>query len=1110
MIFLIILATFVFILGNNATLENSYEDTVTVLVDTDRLNKNYVKVLRPPKILADTWIEVEYRCSEDATIGIELVATSDFQTDAIIYHKHFFCKHKFGGARRKLISLSPADSVLYRRDYLLKQSHNIYKLELRGWLLNTETLGLIVRKNYFVHSKVSVVYPLEILSPYSRPRRSVHQISSVCLTWLSRMLISHLKDSHFLEQCKIEPEVVDLVKFPVALTGSFAGISKDVPPFSDPLLRHQVHLSKTSPRFTFVVYVYMQEHCEQQLCSIIQRKTHYTNAYTTPLLFVNREGKLHVQVVLENNKANSMLTMAKIPIGQWVRIVYVQNRRKWTMTFNYGENFELMTQTGATFPRRIIYDDQDSLIHIGGSKTCVSFKGYAAHAKLYRLRALQAEKIKFVEEVELMRGIKLYDDKCQRFRKKMNGVVDDYQQMMQYYIDHKSTRRYVYSVRTYQEKPSKPYCKVWSYKPSSKYSLVSGILKRFVFDKPCDYGADQSRCVYDKMYDGKEIGKLLFEKATKVLKNHISDISQMVLPLQQSSCYGYHRATHMVAIMYSEGIGARMDTTKSLILELAGAQGKGRLSAMALGSQHFYGQHGLPLDYDYAFYYYELVAKETSADREKHDPGSLFTEHVRLTDTAALKTQSGEKGDYFLWLKYQAKHGIADAQGQLARILFWGQHGVERDIAAAVEYYRLFAENSPLNPIAQFDYGILLMKSNVARMLFWGAQGVQRNMEAAVRYYEMGAAEHPENPIALFDYGIILLRGQGVEKNYEKALEQLEAAADLGHSPAITALGWYYLNVVHDIPTAIKYFEKADAMNDKNAAYNLGFLYLHGRYPGHPVDRAKALDYHLKAARAGHIDSSIILAHIYNEGHETMQRSNYLAMMWAQYVAFLNPELGIVLRKGLDGYFEGDWSAAFIYYIMAAETGVKVAQFNMAYLCDENFDGLASSFIKNECTWKYYNLSSIGEWAYTESQIKMGDYHWYGCLGKQDIPAAVEMYSRAAAANEPQALFNLAYLVEEGVKIDDTTWTKLQINIPPSNQTGILMELYQRCRDSGRDESYLPCGLALLRIQLIDMYSKYNTLMKLSSVFGITAALVVTLMSLIQHLKNRQQIIESV
>ena len=35
---------------------------------------------------------------------------------------------------------------------------------------------------------------------------------------------------------------------------------------------------------------------------------------------------------------------------------------------------------------------------------------------------------------------------------------------------------------------------------------------------------------------------------------------------------------------------------------------------------------------------------------------------MRLTDAESLKVHKGEDGDHFLWLKYQARKGIAHAQ----------------------------------------------------------------------------------------------------------------------------------------------------------------------------------------------------------------------------------------------------------------------------------------------------------------------------------------------------------------------------------------------------------------------------------------------------------------
>lgn len=44
----------------------------------------------------------------------------------------------------------------------------------------------------------------------------------------------------------------------------------------------------------------------------------------------------------------------------------------------------------------------------------------------------------------------------------------------------------------------------------------------------------------------------------------------------------------------------------------------------------------------------------------------------------------------------------------------------------------------------------------MARMLYWGAQGINRDVEAAVDYYRRAAESG--DPQALFDYGIVLLK----------------------------------------------------------------------------------------------------------------------------------------------------------------------------------------------------------------------------------------------------------------------------------------------------------------------------------------------------------------
>jgi len=47
----------------------------------------------------------------------------------------------------------------------------------------------------------------------------------------------------------------------------------------------------------------------------------------------------------------------------------------------------------------------------------------------------------------------------------------------------------------------------------------------------------------------------------------------------------------------------------------------------------------------------------------------------------------------------------------MARMLYWGAQGINRDVTAALEYYRLAAESG--DPQAIYDYGIVLLKVSV-------------------------------------------------------------------------------------------------------------------------------------------------------------------------------------------------------------------------------------------------------------------------------------------------------------------------------------------------------------------------------------------------------------
>lgn len=95
---------------------------------------------------------------------------------------------------------------------------------------------------------------------------------------------------------------------------------------------------------------------------------------------------------------------------------------------------------------------------------------------------------------------------------------------------------------------------------------------------------------------------------------------------------------------------------------------------------------------------------------------------------------------------------------------------------------------------------------------------------------------------------------------------------------------------------------------------------------------------------------------------------------------------------------------------------------------------------------------------------------------KNDSYSAAHFYANAAKRGNPQAYFNLAYLVESDYRIDQNIWKMLRIG--DNTKFALLQVLYERCRKS--NDAYLPCTLALWRARLMTGIFKYPILVKVS------------------------------
>lgn len=116
----------------------------------------------------------------------------------------------------------------------------------------------------------------------------------------------------------------------------------------------------------------------------------------------------------------------------------------------------------------------------------------------------------------------------------------------------------------------------------------------------------------------------------------------------------------------------------------------------------------------------------------------------------------------------------------------------------------------------------------------------------------MKAAEHGY-VAAQNKLGYCYMKGVGVEKNHEKAIEWYLRAAEQGDNEAQLAIGLAYEHgvvVEKDYEKAVEWYLKAAEQGYVYAQYNAGFCYENGRGVGENIE--EALKWYRKAAQQGY------------------------------------------------------------------------------------------------------------------------------------------------------------------------------------------------------------------------------------------------------------------
>jgi TPR repeat protein len=118
-----------------------------------------------------------------------------------------------------------------------------------------------------------------------------------------------------------------------------------------------------------------------------------------------------------------------------------------------------------------------------------------------------------------------------------------------------------------------------------------------------------------------------------------------------------------------------------------------------------------------------------------------------------------------------------------------------------------------------------------------------------------------------YHLGLRYCNGEGVPKDFSKAVKWFRKAADQGNVQAETALGYCYATgqgVAKEYTEAVKWYRKAAEQNFAQAELNLGNCYANGQ--GVAKDDAEAVKWYRKAAEQGFAQAQISLALSYALG----------------------------------------------------------------------------------------------------------------------------------------------------------------------------------------------------------------------------------------------------
>jgi len=145
------------------------------------------------------------------------------------------------------------------------------------------------------------------------------------------------------------------------------------------------------------------------------------------------------------------------------------------------------------------------------------------------------------------------------------------------------------------------------------------------------------------------------------------------------------------------------------------------------------------------------------------------------------------------------------------------------------------------------------------------------------------------------------------------------------------------------------------------------------------MDQDKAIGDLTKAAKGGYLPSIHRLAIVKAHGIGTSRNCGQAVDLFQQ-MAELGPLAAHRMREGYRHYQAGRREESLAHYLVAAETGVELAQSNAAFLLEQ---GSCLGLDEQACASASLRLwKAAAKQGNAEAYMKVGDFHYYGKLNK--------------------------------------------------------------------------------------------------------------------------------